>query len=209
MNDLKEVQQSKGVPIVIGEFGASDFNNTEERVKWATDYITKAKEAGFVCVLWDNNANDNFASGENLGCINRADNQLYPNAQAVVHALTSAYQQNNSNAVPLYQSDGTQLAAWSGFTVTEDLSYINNRYNIAIVYKGTAAPRLVLENKYDYSWNVSIEASESSNGQIAYYRYADIAQSFSEYGVRIYDMGKLIVQAASDTEIYGVYAVPV
>ncbi len=209
MNDLKEVQQSKGVPIVIGEFGASDFNNTEERVKWATDYITKAKEAGFVCVLWDNNANDNFASGENLGCINRADNQLYPNAQAVVHALTSAYQQNNSNAVPLYQSDGTQLAAWSGFTVTEDLSYINNRYNIAIVYKGTAAPRLVLENKYDYSWNVSIEASESSNGQIAYYRYADIAQSFSEYGVSIYDMGKLIVQAASDTEIYGVYAVPV
>lgn len=327
MNDLKEVQQSKGVPIIIGEFGASDFNNTKERVKWATDYITKVKEAGFVCVLWDNNANDNFTSGENLGCINRADNQLYPNAQAVVHALTSAYRQNDGNTVSLYQSSGTQLAAWSGitvsenmdyinknyqiavtysgntapklilenkydyswdvnvssgnvkngtayynysdiaasmhahdvsiydmgrvvimacddtviydvfavptdvtddswielygsqgtvtlpawsgFTATEDLSYINDRYHIAIVYQGTAAPRLVLENKYDYSWDVSIEAAESADEKIAYYRYADIAQSFSQHGVSIYDMGKLIVLANSDTRIYGVYAVPV
>lgn len=326
MNDLKEIQQSKNAPVVIGEFGASDFNNTEERVKWASDYIAKAKEAGFVCILWDNNANDNFASGENFGHINRADNQLYPNAQAVVSALTSAYCQNTGNAVLLYQSGGTHLAAWSGLTVSKnmdyinenyqiavsysgnsapkliledknnynwdvnvsadnvqdgtayynyrdiaesiktngvsinnmgkvvlmatadtviynvraipteekdyswielygsqgavtlpvwssfaaskDLSYINDNYKIAVVYKGTAAPRLILENKYDYSWNVSTGAAESANEQIAFYHYADIAQSFSKHGVSIYDMGKLIFLANCDTEIYGVYAVP-
>ena len=55
MNDLKKIQSEKGVPIIIGEFGAADFNNSSERVKWARDYMSQASAAGFPCILWDNN----------------------------------------------------------------------------------------------------------------------------------------------------------
>uniref|UniRef100_UPI0025CE802D glycoside hydrolase family 5 protein n=1 Tax=Ruminococcus sp. TaxID=41978 RepID=UPI0025CE802D len=66
-----QLQSIKGAPIIIGEFSASDFNNTEDRVRWAKSYLSKAKEKGIPCVLWDNNvigAND----GEAHGYLNRA-----------------------------------------------------------------------------------------------------------------------------------------
>lgn len=207
MNDLKGVSQSKGAPIIIGEFGASDFNNTSERVKWATDYITKAKDAGFVCILWDNNANSDFTSSENFGYMDRSTNQLYPNAQAVVQALFSAYNQNPNHAALLYRSSGTHLAAWSSIIVSENMDYINENYQIAVIYSGDSAPKLVLENQYDYSWNVKVSPNEVRGG-IAFYNYKDIVDSMNTYGVSIYDMGKVILMASGDTDIYNVYAIP-
>lgn len=47
---------------------------------------------------------------------------------------------------------------------------------------------LVLENKYSYSWDICISASEVSSG-FAFYSYDDIGQAFSNYGASIYDMG--------------------
>ena len=71
MKMLDELFISKGVPVIIGEFGAVDKNNTETRVEWADYYVRAAKEYGIVCVWWDNNG---FAgNGENLGLFNRRD----------------------------------------------------------------------------------------------------------------------------------------
>ena len=51
-----------------------------------------------------------------------------------------------------------------------------------MVYNCDSAPMLVLENKYSYSWDICISASEVSSG-VAFYSYDDIAQAFSNYGV--------------------------
>ena len=41
---LKSNFRDKGIPVVIGEFGSTDKNNTAERVKWATDYTALARK---------------------------------------------------------------------------------------------------------------------------------------------------------------------
>ena len=68
---------SKNIPVVIGEFGAMNKENLEDRVRWAEYYIKSAKTRGITCVWWDNNA---FSGrGENFGLFNRGTLQLqYP-----------------------------------------------------------------------------------------------------------------------------------
>lgn len=103
---------------------------------------------------------------------------------------------------------GSVIPVWSDLTISDGLKYISDSYKIAMVYSGDSAPMLVLENKYSYSWDICISASEVSSG-FTFYSYDDIAQAFSNYGVSIYDMGQLHIFSSKYTEIYGVYAAPV
>ena len=50
-NNLKQISAEKNTPVIIGEFSASDFDNTESRCNWAKSYLSKAKDAGIPCVL--------------------------------------------------------------------------------------------------------------------------------------------------------------
>lgn len=50
---------SKGIPVVITEFGneqkkLGEGNNDEEAAKWIKEYVTKATEHGVPTVIWDN-----------------------------------------------------------------------------------------------------------------------------------------------------------
>lgn len=71
MELLDELFLSKGVPVIIGEFGAMNKDNEDERVQWARYYVSKAREYGVPCVWWDNNAFD--GDGENFGLLNRRE----------------------------------------------------------------------------------------------------------------------------------------
>ena len=71
MKDLNELFISKGIPVIIGEFGAMNKENEAERVEWVTYYLTKAEEIGVPCVWWDNNAFT--GSGENFGIFDRRE----------------------------------------------------------------------------------------------------------------------------------------
>ena len=85
--EMKSYFINKGIPVVIGEFSASNYNNTSARVAWAKYYMTLAKEAGIPCVLWDNNANTNGDSSEAHGYINRSTLQWYSGSEDVVNTL--------------------------------------------------------------------------------------------------------------------------
>lgn len=77
MEILDELFLSKGVPVIIGEFGAMNKDNEQERVQWAEYYVGKAREYGIPCVWWDNNAFN--GNGENFGLFNRRElNFPYP-----------------------------------------------------------------------------------------------------------------------------------
>lgn len=70
VNQLFKKFIAKGIPVVIGEFGARDKNgNLEDRVHYAAYYIAAAKNAGISCVWWDNHAFS--GTGENFGLFNR------------------------------------------------------------------------------------------------------------------------------------------
>lgn len=60
---------SKGYAVIIGEFGAMDKDNLQDRVNWAGYYVKKASEKGIPCLWWDNGA---FAGdGELFGLLDR------------------------------------------------------------------------------------------------------------------------------------------
>ena len=69
MKTLDELFLQKGIPVIIGEFGAMNKENESERVEWVTYYLTKTQEYGVPCIWWDNNAFN--GSGENFGLFDR------------------------------------------------------------------------------------------------------------------------------------------
>ena len=120
---LKSNFRDKSIPVVIGEFGSTDKNNTAERVKWATDYTALAKKNNIPCVLWDNNA---FAvyNGSNIvlnseyhGYINRKDNTVTSPAKDVIEALMKPYGKkadlNCSSSVTIVAGQSKNIGASS------------------------------------------------------------------------------------------------
>lgn len=72
MKTLDDLFISKGIPVIIDEFGAmakTDENNEAERAAWVEYYLSKAKEIGAPCVWWDNGVFE--GSGECFGIIDR------------------------------------------------------------------------------------------------------------------------------------------
>lgn len=84
--NLKEIFLDKGIPVIIGEFGCVNKENTEDRVKCITDYLTAAKEAGVPCVWWDNNGYR--GNGENFGIFNRKYLEWYN--EDILNAIMAA-----------------------------------------------------------------------------------------------------------------------
>ncbi len=73
----------KGIPVVIGEFGAMNKSNDPARIAFSAYYTAAARAHGISCVWWDNNAFS--SSGENFGLLLRATS-TFP-SPAVVQAL--------------------------------------------------------------------------------------------------------------------------
>lgn len=69
MSSLKTTFIDKGIPVIIGETGARSKANEDIRAEWATFYISKAKEVGIPCFIWDNCAFN--GTGENFGLLDR------------------------------------------------------------------------------------------------------------------------------------------
>ncbi|MDR0494173.1 MAG: glycoside hydrolase family 5 protein [Treponema sp.] len=68
---------SKGIPVIIGEFGAMNKDNVEARAEWAEFYTSFAKDKGIPCVWWDNGVIS--GNGEKFGLLNRGTNAFtYP-----------------------------------------------------------------------------------------------------------------------------------
>lgn len=83
METLDELFVSKGTPVIIGEFGAVNKENEEERAEWAAYYLAKAGEIGVPCIWWDNNAF--YGSQESFGLFSRQKLSFeYPHLLAVM-----------------------------------------------------------------------------------------------------------------------------
>lgn len=69
--DLNSIFVSKGTPVVIGEFGATNKKNLIDRCDWADYYVRGAKKYGIACVVWDNNSNKEYSGAECFGLYDR------------------------------------------------------------------------------------------------------------------------------------------
>lgn len=73
--NIKTIFLDNDIPVIIGEFGSVNKENTEDRVRCVTDYLTAAKELGIPCVWWDNGAYR--GAGENFGLFIRRELAWY------------------------------------------------------------------------------------------------------------------------------------
>lgn len=73
MVTLKDAFIDKGTPVIIGEMGAVNRDNIEDRAQWSEYYIRKAKETGIPCLWWDNGAY--MGGGELFGLYSRNSNR--------------------------------------------------------------------------------------------------------------------------------------
>ena len=141
---LKSNFRDKGIPVVIGEFGSTDKNNTAERVKWATDYTALAKKNNIPCVLWDNNAfavyngNNIVLNSEYHGYINRKNNTVTSPAKDVIEALMKPYGKkadlNCSSSVTIVAGQSKNIGA-SSSTSGAVLTYKSTTPSICTVDK--------------------------------------------------------------------------
>ena len=71
MNLLHSRYVSKGIPVIIGEFGALSKDNLQSRVDFTAYYVANAAARGIPCFWWDNHCFS--GSGERFGLLNRAE----------------------------------------------------------------------------------------------------------------------------------------
>ncbi len=88
LDGVRKTFSDKDIPVVLGEFSAANFGNTDARVEWAEAYISTTKAYGIPCVLWDNNANQNPRDpGEAHGYLNRRELTWYDGSSQVVDKM--------------------------------------------------------------------------------------------------------------------------
>ena len=179
---LKSNFRDKGIPVVIGEFGSTDKNNTAERVKWATDYTALAKKNNIPCVLWDNNAfavyngNNIVLNSEYHGYINRKNNTVTSPAKDVIEALMKPYGKkadlNCSSSVTIVAGQSKNIGASSSTSgavltyksTTPSICTVDKNGNVTAFKTGTGYVTVTASaNGYDsVSKDVKIVVSKKS-----------------------------------------------
>ncbi|HEY3594389.1 MAG TPA: glycoside hydrolase family 5 protein [Polyangiaceae bacterium] len=89
---LKAAFSEKGVPVLIGEYGATHQSDTDDYQRYYMEYVTKAAvDRGMVPVFWDNGGSG--VGGEKFGLFDRNSNTvLQPTVlEAMKRAATSTY----------------------------------------------------------------------------------------------------------------------
>ena len=228
-NYLGDLQRQKNAPVIIGEFSASDFGNTNDRIAWAKYYLGRAKEQGIPCVLWDNNV-VGVANGEAHGYLNRGSCTWYDGAKDVVAAMMGVYGISSnlnssvavdpnfkwssvdigSNWVQLYKNEsGKTISSWKNFTVDGWKNYANSNYDFALVYDSASQPELVLQDGGNNTWNRVGSSDYSGTPFVKKFTYDDLTSAIAGSGLSMNDMSNLFISATtSELTAYGLYAVP-
>lgn len=83
---IDEVFLSKGIPVIMGEFGTTNKSNTKVRAEIAKYYVSTAASYGVPCCWWDNGLTT--TTGEGFAIFNRKTLKWY--FADIVKALKSA-----------------------------------------------------------------------------------------------------------------------
>ena len=125
-NAINDLFLSKGISVVVTEYGTSDKKNTSDRVKHAEYYLSTATKYGIPCCWWD--------TGD-LTLLNR--NELKWNFSNIVKTII-----NNASKSP-FTSKG-KLAAPTGFKASRSQTEITLTWNSV---KGADAYRVYRYNE--------------------------------------------------------------
>ncbi len=188
-SQLNSVFISKGIPVVIGEFGAINKNNTADREKFTQIYATMAKQYNIPCIWWDNNSTG--TGSEKFGIFDR--NSLSFTFGGIADALINVYKgapnDNDGKYVSLFW--GTASASNWGQAVTVSTTRCGGNFNPSdikagghfyVEYSGTKDQvELIFQSlSGGNNWSkVSISESGSINGRYyAKFSYDNCVKAF-------------------------------
>ncbi len=202
---IDELFLSQGIPVVIGETGATNSGgNTSAREAWAAYMGKTAAGYGVPVILWDN-GNDGTSGGECHAYFDRSTGgQLYP---TIISALLDAEDDITWGSLRGTYDDNTGESSASGGSViwseengltstsTYDISYISlsaqpqwfvSGRQIVVVYTGSSVPQLILDSAEAEAWWIPVSASSTSTEDgknVAYFDFEDIEEAYTYYGV--------------------------
>ncbi|MBR3971121.1 MAG: endoglucanase, partial [Ruminococcus sp.] len=205
----------KDIPVVLGEFSASNYGNTEARVEWAKAYISQTKEMGIPCVLWDNNVEKNNG-GEAHGYINRSNLTWYEGSETVVDTMMDVLKDDSivwgsGRKSPTIEHDDID----SGLIVSDDTHELDasvkdgnctpglnatwkelENGDVAVQYTGDQPVIAVVDADW-LNWT-EIKAYDDKDG-IAYYSAKHIAAAWGED--KVDEIAHLFVRTNSTTTV--------
>lgn len=215
LDGIRKTFGDKDIPVVLGEFSASNFGNTEARVEWAKAYISQTKEMGIPCVLWDNNVEKNNG-GESHGYINRSNLTWYEGSETVVDTMMDVLKDDSivwgsGRKSPTIEHDDID----SGFIVSDDTHELDASVkdgnctpglnatwkeleggDVAVQYTGDQPVIAVVNSDWD-NWT-EIKAYDDKDG-IAYYSAKHIASAWGED--KVDEIAHLFVRTNSTTTV--------
>ncbi len=201
---VKSVYLDNGIPVVIGETGVTNKDNTEARERWAAYMGNIAASYGVPIVLWDNGAGGN-SGGECHAHMNRREATWnYPTIlEALLAPLKtvewgSALKNSGSgdsytsliDATPIwYNTEGKKNAAqWDASYISNPAkaSYFASGRDIAIIYTGDGEPKLILDSEAKSAWWIPVDITSRDtvgNKKIAYFSYDACMAAMKANGV--------------------------
>lgn len=221
-DSMDTIIDEKNTPIVIGEFSASDFGNTEARTNWATYYITQAKKVGIPCVLWDNNAspNGNNYTGEEHDYLNRGTCTWFEQSEPVVDAMMKVIADDSivwgDSSAPTVKHDDMSTGKYiiensqdidasideKNCTTPIDLTWKDiEGKDIAIKYTGDTPVIAFTDAAWD-GWKEIVAYDVDKNKGIAYFSANQIKAAWGEDSIDT--LAKFFVKTMGKTTVEGV-----
>lgn len=87
MDKLSDKFIANGTRVIIGECGIINKGNPEDRYLWGEYFVSKAKEYGMMCVVWDNAAVE--LGSENYGILDRRNLKVFIESEEYFNGLMS------------------------------------------------------------------------------------------------------------------------
>ncbi|GKX67638.1 cellulase family glycosylhydrolase [Inconstantimicrobium mannanitabidum] len=178
--------KQKGIPVVLGEFAATDKNNLQDRVNFAKYYLQVASSYGIPCLWWDNNAY-NPNKTDSMGLLNRKTLKfVYPEiVQALLDGWSNPIDNSNCDANVMFSGTATSSNWGQALSFYSGLDFVDtdfsNKLTIAVEYASNKAPQLILSgNLAGTNWVQVNPSTTKSNGtnNIAYFTLEDMVNAY-------------------------------
>lgn len=214
----------------MGEFGASDRDNDEDRARWTTHYLSCAKEVGIPCFWWDSQK-INGDMGFECGMLHRKSGTWFEDSVPILKAIMELY--GIEGDIPVYEYRNVKAFSWDKISVEKDWEniyyseqgewidswsavylegvrkYLNDAYEIIVVFDSHNSVQEV-NLRMGNGWYRVQPDSYIDNPYMSRFTMDDINLTLETAKENLRDISDFFV-ATEDTPVtlYGVYAVPV
>ncbi|OOM73621.1 endoglucanase A precursor [Clostridium puniceum] len=186
---LDKTFKQKGIPVVIGEFAATDKNNLQDRINFTRYYAQLATSYEMPCFWWDNSNSAMTSKSNAMALFNRKTLKfVYPE---IVKAMFDGW--NDPKDVTNYDENmmfsgtatssnwGQALSLYYGSDFVD--ADFSNKLAIAVEYTSEKAPQLILSgNLASVNWvTVNPEITKSNETtNIAYFTLNDMVSAYKK-----------------------------